>query len=146
MKAARWHGAKDIRVETIDEPRTGAGEVKIKVAWTGICGSDLHEYLAGPIFVPVGADHPLSHDQAPITMGHEYCGEISEVGDGVAASPLATGSRWSPSSLADIAPPAARGSTTSATASVSSVCPAAMAGLPPIPSFRPKCATRCPTN
>lgn len=91
MKAARWHGAKDIRVETIDEPRTGPGEVKIKVAWTGICGSDLHEYLAGPIFVPVGADHPLSHDQAPITMGHEYCGEISEVGDGVAG--LAVGDR-----------------------------------------------------
>ena len=91
MKAARWHGAKDIRVETIDEPQTGPGDVKIKVAWTGICGSDLHEYLAGPIFVPVGADHPLSHDQAPITMGHEYCGEITEVGDGV--DNLAVGDR-----------------------------------------------------
>jgi len=62
MKAARWHGAKDIRVETIEEPRTGPGDVKIKVAWTGICGSDLHEYLAGPIFVPVGTDHPLSQE------------------------------------------------------------------------------------
>ncbi len=83
MKAARWHGAKDIRVEDIDEPAPGPGEVKIKVAWTGICGSDLHEYLAGPIFVPVGQDHPLSHDKAPITMGHEYCGEVVELGDGV---------------------------------------------------------------
>ncbi|ABV95869.1 alcohol dehydrogenase GroES domain protein (plasmid) [Dinoroseobacter shibae DFL 12 = DSM 16493] len=83
MKAARWHGAKDIRVEDVDEPTPGAGEVKIKVAWTGICGSDLHEFLAGPIFVPVGEDHPLSHDKAPITMGHEYCGEITELGDGV---------------------------------------------------------------
>lgn len=83
MKAARWHGAKDIRVEEIEEPSPGAGEVKLKVAWTGICGSDLHEYLAGPIFVPVGEDHPLSHAQAPITMGHEYCGEITELGEGV---------------------------------------------------------------
>ncbi|WP_434291285.1 2,3-butanediol dehydrogenase [Celeribacter sp. SCSIO 80788] len=83
MKAARWHGVKDIRVEDIPEPSPAAGEIKIKVAWTGICGSDLHEYLAGPIFVPVDEEHPLSHDKAPITMGHEYCGEITELGAGV---------------------------------------------------------------
>lgn len=83
MKAARWHGVKDIRVEDIPDPKPGKGEVRVKVAWTGICGSDLHEYLAGPIFVPVDEDHPLSHDKAPITMGHEYCGTISELGEGV---------------------------------------------------------------
>ncbi|QYX57147.1 2,3-butanediol dehydrogenase [Roseovarius sp. SCSIO 43702] len=83
MKAARWHGPKDIRVENIDEPQVSAGEVKVKVAWTGICGSDLHEYLAGPIFIPVDEKHPLSHDKAPITMGHEYCGEVVELGEGV---------------------------------------------------------------
>ncbi len=83
MKAARWYGAKDIRVEEISEPSPGAGEVKIKVAWTGICGSDLHEYLVGPIAIPVGKDHPLSHEQAPITIGHEYCGKITELGEGV---------------------------------------------------------------
>ncbi len=83
MKTARWHGVKDIRVEDIPEPKPGKGEVKIKVAWAGICGSDLHEYLAGPIFVPVDEDHPLSHDKAPITMGHEYCGTVSELGEGV---------------------------------------------------------------
>lgn len=91
MKAARWHGVKDIRVEDIPEPGPKAGEVKIKVAWTGICGSDLHEYLAGPIFVPVEQDHPLSQDKAPITMGHEYCGTVSELGAGVTG--LAVGDR-----------------------------------------------------
>lgn len=91
MKAARWHGVKDIRVENIPEPKPGKGEVKVKVAWTGICGSDLHEYLAGPIFVPVDEDHPLSHDKAPITMGHEYCGTVAELGDGV--TDLAVGDR-----------------------------------------------------
>ncbi|TYC61802.1 2,3-butanediol dehydrogenase [Rhodobacterales bacterium] len=91
MKAARWHGIKDIRVEDVDTPAPGAGEVAIKVAWTGICGSDLHEYLAGPIFIPVGDEHPLSHDKAPITMGHEYCGTISELGEGV--SGLSVGDR-----------------------------------------------------
>lgn len=83
MKAARWHAAKDIRVEEIDEPQVTPDGVKIKVAWTGICGSDLHEYLAGPIFIPVGENHPLSHDKAPITMGHEYSGEIVELGKDV---------------------------------------------------------------
>lgn len=83
MKVARWYGVKDIRVEEIDEPSPGPSDVKLKVAWTGICGSDLHEYLAGPIFVPVGEDHPLSHDQAPITMGHEYSGVVTEVGENV---------------------------------------------------------------
>ncbi|WP_370230160.1 2,3-butanediol dehydrogenase [Salipiger bermudensis] len=91
MKAARWHGVKDIRVEDIADPQPGKGEVKVKVAWTGICGSDLHEYLAGPIFVPVDEDHPLSHDKAPITMGHEYCGTVAELGDGV--TDLAVGDR-----------------------------------------------------
>ena len=83
MKAARWHAAKDIRVEDIDEPQVAPGDIKIKVACTGICGSDLHEYLAGPIFVPVGENHPLSQDKSPITMGHEFCGEVVELGEGV---------------------------------------------------------------
>lgn len=83
MKAARWHQAHDIRVEDIEEPAVSPGRVKIKVAWTGICGSDLHEYVAGPIFVPVGAPHPVSREQAPIVMGHEFSGEVVEVGQGV---------------------------------------------------------------
>ena len=57
--------------------------MKVAVAYTGICGTDLHEYLAGPIFIPQGQPHPLSGDQAPITLGHEFCGEVVEVGEGV---------------------------------------------------------------
>ncbi|MCX8999280.1 2,3-butanediol dehydrogenase [Rhizobiaceae bacterium BDR2-2] len=83
MKAARWHKAHDIRVEEVTEPGPSAGQVKIKVAWAGICGSDLHEYVAGPIFVPVSAPHPVSHDVAPIIMGHEFSGQVVEVGEGV---------------------------------------------------------------
>lgn len=83
MKAARWYKAKDIRVEDIAEPTVSAGKVKVKVAWTGICGSDLHEYMAGPIFAPVDKPHPLSQDTAPIVMGHEFSGVVEEVGEGV---------------------------------------------------------------
>ncbi|MFE3835570.1 2,3-butanediol dehydrogenase [Pseudogemmobacter sonorensis] len=83
MKAARWHKARDIRIDEIDEPDAGPGQVKIRVGWTGICGSDLHEYLAGPIFVPVSAPHPVSKDVAPIVMGHEFSGVVEAVGEGV---------------------------------------------------------------
>lgn len=83
MKAARWHKARDIRIEDVPTPVPGPGQVKIKVKWTGICGSDLHEYVAGPIFVPVDKPHAVSDEVAPIVMGHEFSGEVAEVGEGV---------------------------------------------------------------
>jgi len=83
MKAARWYKAKDIRVEEVEEPTASGHDVKIKVKGCGICGSDLHEYLVGPIFIPVDEPHPISGDKAPIVMGHEFAGEVVEVGDKV---------------------------------------------------------------
>ncbi|WP_404328109.1 2,3-butanediol dehydrogenase [Mesobacillus maritimus] len=83
MKAALWYDAKDIRVEQITEPIVDKDQVKIKVEYCGICGSDLHEYAAGPIFIPVGEPHPISNDKAPIVMGHEYAGEVVEIGANV---------------------------------------------------------------
>lgn len=56
MRAAVWHGRNDIRVEQVPLPADPApGWVQIKVDWCGICGSDLHEYVAGPVFIPVEA-------------------------------------------------------------------------------------------
>lgn len=83
MKALRWHNAKDLRLENIEEPSEKKGEVKLKVEWCGICGSDLHEYTAGPIFIPADQPHPLTGDKAPIVMGHEFSGQVVEVGEGV---------------------------------------------------------------
>jgi len=83
VKALRWHDQKDIRLENIKEPQVGPGKVKLKVKWCGICGSDLHEYLGGPIFIPVDQPHPLTNEVAPITLGHEFSGEIVEIGEGV---------------------------------------------------------------
>lgn len=83
MKAALWYAKKDIRVEETTEPNVKPGTVKIKVKWCGICGSDLHEYLGGPIFIPVGKPHPLSGNKAPVVLGHEFSGEVVEIGDGV---------------------------------------------------------------
>ncbi|MBU5351339.1 2,3-butanediol dehydrogenase [Paenibacillus silvae] len=83
MKALRWHGVKDLRLENIAEPQPEQGQVKIKVQWCGICGSDLHEYTAGPIFIPAQDPHPLTGEKAPIVMGHEFSGQVVEVGEGV---------------------------------------------------------------
>lgn len=83
MKALRWHGLKDLRVEQIEEPKVLPGKVKIKVEWCGICGSDLHEYTAGPIFIPKDKVHPLTNEKAPIVMGHEFSGQIVEIGEGI---------------------------------------------------------------
>jgi (R,R)-butanediol dehydrogenase/meso-butanediol dehydrogenase/diacetyl reductase len=83
MKAALWYDQKDIRIEEIPEPTIKPGKVKIKVKWCGICGTDLHEYLAGPIFIPRDVPHPITKEKAPVVLGHEYSGEVVEVGEGV---------------------------------------------------------------
>ena len=84
MKAARFHGPGDIRIDDVPEPSVGPGQVKVDVEWCGICGTDLHEYLEGPIFIPPkGSPHPLTGQEMPVVMGHEFAGVISEVGAGV---------------------------------------------------------------
>lgn len=84
MRAARYYDRKDIRIEEIEEPKLKPGHVAIDVAWCGICGTDLHEYLEGPIFIPPhGHPHPISGEDAPVTMGHEFSGTITEVADDV---------------------------------------------------------------
>lgn len=83
MKAAMWFAKNDVRIVDTEEPKAVPGSVKIKVKWCGICGSDLHEYLGGPIFIPVGTPHPLSKNTAPVILGHEFSGEVVEVGDKV---------------------------------------------------------------
>ena len=70
MKKAVYHGIRDIRIEEVPEPSPGSDEVKIKVQYCGICGSDLHEYLHG-LF-------PES------SFGHEICGEITAIGSATA--------------------------------------------------------------
>lgn len=83
MKAAVWHGEKDIRIEEVEVKPLADAQVKVRVAWAGICGSDLHEYEEGPVFVPVNGKDPLTGEIAPLTMGHEFAGVIEEVGTNV---------------------------------------------------------------
>lgn len=82
MKAAVYYGPNKVEIDDVAEPEVQPGTVKLQVGFNGICGTDLHEYYAGPIFVPT-APHPLTHQQLPLTMGHEFSGTITAVGDGV---------------------------------------------------------------
>ncbi|CAG8252132.1 unnamed protein product [Penicillium salamii] len=82
MRAVRFHGARDIRIDEIEEPSCGVNQVKIRPAFVGICGSDLYEYLSGPSAVPT-SPHPLTGEKLPTTLGHEFSGTIEEVGKDV---------------------------------------------------------------
>ncbi|PYI11784.1 alcohol dehydrogenase [Aspergillus sclerotiicarbonarius CBS 121057] len=82
MKAVRFHGRGDIRVEEIDEPTCGKGQVKMRPAFVGICGSDIHEYSGGPVLVPQ-KPHGITGATLPVTLGHEFSGIVEEVGEGV---------------------------------------------------------------
>ena len=83
MQALRFHAARDLRVEDVPEPtEPGAGEVVIKVVACGICGTDLHEFVAGPIVTPT-EPHPLTGALNPQILGHEFAGDVAAVGAGV---------------------------------------------------------------
>lgn len=85
MKALRWHGNKDIRLDDIAEPELRPGCVKLDIGWGGICGSDLHEYLVGPKNTPTKR-HAKTGESLPTTAGHEFSGTITELADDVPPS------------------------------------------------------------
>jgi len=80
MLAAVYYGNKRLEIEDVAEPSVGDGQVKVRVSRNGICGTDLHEYYDGPIFIPAGDPHPLTGRKLPVVIGHEFSGVVTEVG------------------------------------------------------------------
>lgn len=77
MKAARFHGKGDIRIEDIEKPEPTDGKVLIEIEWCGICGTDLHEYTMGPLACPrKDRPHPVTGETIPVTLGHEFAGRV----------------------------------------------------------------------
>ncbi|WP_175687364.1 2,3-butanediol dehydrogenase [Burkholderia multivorans] len=83
MRAAVYYGNHELTIEDIPEPVVVDGHVKVKVSRNGICGTDLHEYYDGPIFIPAAQPHPLTGKKLPLVIGHEFSGVVTEVGAGV---------------------------------------------------------------
>lgn len=83
MKALVWHGRGELRFEEVDEPGPpGPGEAVVAVAYCGICGTDVHEYVEGPVMIRPGA-HPLTGCAPPLALGHEMSGHVVAVGPDV---------------------------------------------------------------
>lgn len=84
MKAAVFHAKEDLRIEDVAEPAPGPGQVKLRNAFAGICGSDLHVYYS-PEAAGLDFDrpHPLTGATLPQILGHEFSGTVVEVGEGV---------------------------------------------------------------
>ena len=81
MRSVRWHGNRDLRLDqvpSLDPP--GVGEAIVRVAYCGICGTDLHEYTWGPYIIR-SKPHPLTGALPPVTLGHEFSGTIHSLGD-----------------------------------------------------------------
>jgi (R,R)-butanediol dehydrogenase/meso-butanediol dehydrogenase/diacetyl reductase len=83
MKAVRFHGQKDIRIEDVAPPAAPLpDEVVVEPLYCGICGTDLHEYLMGAIVTPT-KPHPLTGVTNPQILGHEFSARIIEIGKDV---------------------------------------------------------------
>lgn len=82
MKAARLYGPREVHIEDVPQPLPGPGEVLIRVRACAICASDVRLYLDGHAggVVP---DHPM-------IQGHEFSGDIVELGESVTGPPVGT--------------------------------------------------------
>ncbi|MFN7996380.1 MAG: zinc-dependent alcohol dehydrogenase [Bryobacteraceae bacterium] len=73
MRAACWYGTKDVRVETVPDPKIlNHGDAIVKITLSAICGSDLHLYDG---YIP-------TMERGDI-LGHEFMGEVVEIGKDV---------------------------------------------------------------
>jgi L-idonate 5-dehydrogenase len=75
MLAAVCHGKKDLRIEEQHELPLAPDEVRVRVAFGGICGSDMHYFHRGAV-----GDFAV---REPLTLGHEISGEVAEFGEAV---------------------------------------------------------------
>src|SRR5690242_7898301 len=73
MKAVVKHspGSGNVAVMDIPEPITGPDQVKLEIAYCGVCGTDLHVL------------HDTFRNFPPVTLGHEFAGTVVEVGSNV---------------------------------------------------------------
>ena len=74
MKAAVYHGTHDLRVDEVPVRELDDHEVMIQVKYCGVCGTDMHIY---------NGDGGSFEVTPPLIPGHEFAGEVAELGTGV---------------------------------------------------------------
>ena len=75
-RAIRLYGVNDLRLEEFELPKIAEDEILAKVITNSICMSDHKAAEQGPNHKRI----PKDIDKNPIMLGHEFCGEIVEVG------------------------------------------------------------------
>ncbi len=75
MKACKYFGNHDVRLVDTEVPRPESGELLVKVLATGICGTDLH--------ISTHGDWIGKPARPGVTMGHEFVGDVVEIGPDV---------------------------------------------------------------
>lgn len=83
MKALVFHGNKDVRLQEVEDPTPGPGEVKLRIDYCGICATDIEEYQFGPKFISSDPPNPLTGKGIPIIIGHELTGTVVDSGPDV---------------------------------------------------------------
>ncbi len=81
MKAVVTYTASDIRYEDYPVPQAGPGELVLKVKGTGICAGDIKCTHGGIRFW--GTSPETAYVEGPCIQGHEFCGTVEEIGEGV---------------------------------------------------------------
>jgi (R,R)-butanediol dehydrogenase / meso-butanediol dehydrogenase / diacetyl reductase len=104
MNTARYVGNGAFEVLDTEAPPPAPGEVQLEVAYTGICGTDLH-ILHGAMDARV---------RIPAVLGHEMAGVVGATGDGVEG--------WSPGDAATVMPLVSCGSCPACTSGASHIC------------------------
>jgi (R,R)-butanediol dehydrogenase/meso-butanediol dehydrogenase/diacetyl reductase len=80
MRAVRFHDRNDLRLDDVPPPGApGPHDVLVRPIFCGICGSDLHEYLHGPIS-STREPHVFTGAKMPQILGHEFAANVEAVG------------------------------------------------------------------
>ncbi|MGG1312026.1 erythritol/L-threitol dehydrogenase [Cohnella laeviribosi] len=81
MRAVVAYAPGDYRLEEVDVPKIGPGEILVKVEACGICAGDIKAYTGAPSFW--GDETQPAYIKAPVIPGHEFIGHVAALGDGV---------------------------------------------------------------
>jgi threonine dehydrogenase-like Zn-dependent dehydrogenase len=92
MKAAVFVGDRALEFQEFPDPTPGPGEVVLEIKASGMCGSDLKFYRA-PAGGAGAAALGLGANTGPVIAGHEPCGVVAAIGDGVGKREATIGDR-----------------------------------------------------